>query len=100
MACSLALSMVIRLSSFDSSHVAMIEAARAEDVVDQMGDLLRQYGFEIYYSHMLKYETLFDGVFRAKVWYFGENFYVRCFYGQVLNRKVSYLGVPYFSKRL
>ena len=42
MACSLALSMVIRLSSFDSSHVAMIEAARAEDVVDQMGDLLRQ----------------------------------------------------------
>ena len=76
----------------------MIEAARAEDVVDQMGDLLRQYGLEIYYSHMLKYETLFEGVFRAKVWYFCEN--VRCFYGQVLNRKVSYLRVPYFSKRL
>ena len=89
--------MVIRLSSFDSSHVAMIEAARDEDVVDQMGDLLRQYGFEIYYSHMLKYEALFDGVFRAKDWYFGENFYVRCFYGQVLNQKVSYFSMRLYN---
>ena len=29
------------------------------------------------YRHMLKYKTLFEGVFRAKVSYFGENFYVR-----------------------
>ena len=42
---------------------------------------------------MLKYETLFEVDVRAKVSYFEENFYVRCFYGQVLNQKVSDLGV-------
>ena len=36
-----------------------------------------------FYSHMLKYETLFEGFSRAKVSYFGENFFVRRFYGQV-----------------
>ena len=41
-----------------------------------------------FYSHMLNYETLFEGVFRVNVLCFEGNFYIRCFYRQVLNRKV------------
>ena len=39
-------------------------------------------------------------VFRVKVSYFGDNFYVRYSHGQTLNQKVAYLGVSYFRKRL
>ena len=34
---------------------------------------------------MLNYETPFEGVFRAKVSYFGENFYVHYIDAEVLN---------------
>ena len=50
------------------------------------------------YSHMLKYGTLLERVFSAKVSYFREKFYIRGFYGQVLNQKVSNLEVSFSLK--
>ena len=53
---------------------------------------------KITYSQVPIYETFLGTFYRPNVSYIGINFYVRCFYGQVLNQKVSYIGVSYISK--
>ena len=44
------------------------------------------------YCHMLKYNTFFEGAFRAKLSHLGKNSYVGFLYDQVLNEKSHILA--------